>query len=306
VRAYSVWLALLSVTLFLVAEAWIAPRGVSAQPPACQPVIPNDPNVGIDDFNAGLFSKPTIVNNRFLPYRPGTQLVLQGVADRGFGPEPHLVITTVTDLSKKVNGVDTLVIWDQDIFSGQLVESEIAFFAQDDRGVVWGLGEAPQEVEDGELGFPNAWAAGVQGALAGIHMRANPGLGQSGYLQGFAPEIDFADCARVIAVGQSVCTPAGCFSNVIVVEESNPLEPDAGRQLKFHAPGIGVVRVEAVEDPEGEFLQLFAIRQLDKKQALEVRKEARSLNLSARKLAPDVFGKSAPLVPLVSVEKSAH
>ena len=43
-------------------------------------------------------------------------------------------MTTVTDLSKVIDGVRTLVIWERDYTAGQLSEPELAFFAQDNAG----------------------------------------------------------------------------------------------------------------------------------------------------------------------------
>ena len=56
------------------------------------------------------------------------------------------IVSTVTDLSKMIVGVQTLVLWERDYTAGELGESEIAFFAQDNvaqdnAGNVWELGE---------------------------------------------------------------------------------------------------------------------------------------------------------------------
>jgi len=50
-------------------------------------------------------------------------------------------VLTVTDLTKVLNGVRNRVLWDQDFQQGELTESELTFFAQDDGGNVWNLGE---------------------------------------------------------------------------------------------------------------------------------------------------------------------
>ena len=73
--------------------------------------------------------------------RPGTQLILEGAVDG----VPHRVVFTVTDLMKNIDGVNALVIWDTDESEGELVESELSFFAQDDDENVWNLGEYPEE-----------------------------------------------------------------------------------------------------------------------------------------------------------------
>jgi len=43
------------------------------------------------------------------------------------------VVQTVTDLTKVVNGVRTVVVWDVDYKDGKVAESEIVFFALRER-----------------------------------------------------------------------------------------------------------------------------------------------------------------------------
>ena len=58
------------------------------------------------------------------------------------------MIFTVTDLTKEINGVRTVVLWDRDINAGKLLEGELAMWAQDDDGNVWLLGEYPEEYDE--------------------------------------------------------------------------------------------------------------------------------------------------------------
>src|SRR5262249_33897196 len=162
------------------------------------------------------------------------------------------------DMFKVVHGVPSLVIWDVDLSDGEVAESELAFFAQDDDRNVWNTGEYPEEFEDGVFaGAPSTWITGKNGAEAGIHMPAPPQVGLPEYLQGFAPDIDFLDCAKIVQTGRNgVCVPVGCFDDVLVTDERSPLDPDSGLQRKFYAPGVGVVKIEPVGDPEGETLVL--------------------------------------------------
>src|ERR687897_128434 len=90
------------------------------------------------DFERAQFDNPTHIDNRWLPLRPGTQLVYEGsaIVDEE-GRQTRRVVTIVTDLSKVIDGVRTLVIWERDFTAGQLSEPELAFFAQDNAGNVW-------------------------------------------------------------------------------------------------------------------------------------------------------------------------
>jgi hypothetical protein len=76
------------------------------------------------------------------------------------------------------------------------------------------------------------------------------------YLQGSSPSIDFLDCARVHAVDGTTKVPVGTFSDVLTTWETSPLESTTAIQTKEHAPHVGIVRVGAIHDPEGETLVL--------------------------------------------------
>jgi len=238
---------------------------------------PNAPDTRIPDpaapYDNGNFSQPTTIDNDYLPLVPGHQYVLEGVANRGGGLLPHRVVLTVTDVTKVIDGVRTVVIWDQDLSEGVLDESELAFFAQDDDGNVWSMGEYPEEYAAGVLtGAPSTWIPGINDALAGTMMLAEPRLGTSYYLQGYSPDIEFFDLGRVFRLDQSTCVPAGCFDEVIVIDEKSPLDA-GGHQRKFYAPGVGNVRIGAVGDPEGETLVLVEHRMLTAPELLAAREQ---------------------------------
>jgi len=234
-----------------------------------------DTCVQLEDFDDDDFPHRPDIDNRFLPMVPGTRLILEGSVDG----VPHRVVFTVTDLSKRIDGVHSLVIWDTDESEGELVESELAFFAQDEDENVWNLGEYPEEFEDGEfVGAPNTWITGEEDAEAGIHMQAHPRVRSRQYVQGFAPEIDFLDCARVVQRHQETCVPAGCFDDVLVTHETNLLDPEGGIQSKFHAPGVGIVLIDSVEPPTGETLELVQIVHLSGSALRRARNQALRLD----------------------------
>jgi hypothetical protein len=247
------------------------------------------------DFDRKKFSRSTTIDNQWTPLRPGMQFTFEGRANRGNGRVNHRVVFTVTDLTKVIDGVRTVVLWDRDFNAGQIVETELAFFAQDDDGNVWLLGEYPEEWEDGEFsGAPDVWFSGVARARAGIMMRVDPQLGTSSYLQGFAPAIEFSDRAKVHQTGQRTCVPLGCYDNVLVTDEWNPLEQGDAHQRKFYAPGVGNVRVGAVNDPEAEELVLVKLSHLDPGALAQAREEALELERRAYRVRKDVVGGTQP------------
>jgi hypothetical protein len=272
-RISKVQLIIAALTPLLLNAAGIAPGAARAAPAGtCEPFT---------TFAASNFGASTTIDNLFLPLTPGTELTLEGQSATGGAPLPHTVIFTITDVIKPIAGVYTLAIWDRDISDGQLAEEELAFFAQDRNGNVWNLGEYPEEFEGGGfIGAPSTWIAGQAGAVPGVHMPADPRLGSPAYLQGYAPAIKFLDCAQVFAANQRVCVPARCFTSVLVTDETSPISDPGAHQRKYHAPGVGIVQIGAVNDPEGETLVLVKLRRLNPLE-MEVARQA-ALRLDRR------------------------
>jgi hypothetical protein len=230
-----------------------------------------------EDFERAKFDDPTHIDNKYLPLKPGTQFVYEGsaIVDEE-GRQPRRVVTTVTDLSKVIDGVRTLVISEEDYTAGQLSEPELAFFAQDNTGNVWLVGEYPEEYENGKFDKAPAWISGQKGARAGIAMLAEPRRSVPDYAQGFAPPpVEFTDRARVYKMGQKTCVPVECYENVLVTEEFNPDEPGA-YQLKYYAPGVGNVRVgwRGEKEEEKETLELVDYQHLSPEAVAKVRRKA--------------------------------
>jgi hypothetical protein len=264
---------------------------------------PNNRTATEKDFDPkGNFSAPTQVDNRWHPLVPGTQFVFEGRSNRGLGPLPHRVIFTVTGLTKKVNGVDAIVLFDRDINRNRLLEAEITFFAQDDDGNVWNFGEYPEEyAKDGSFdGAPSTWLSGNRGAQAGILMRGDPQPGTPAYMQGSAPKIGFGDTARVLAYETKRCVPVGCFENVLVVDENNPLDPGDGHQLKYYAEGVGSISVAPGKGgKEREVLELVKVQKLRPTTLEKLDQHALRLDRRAYRTVNKVWARSAPATPRV-------
>jgi len=253
----------------------------TAEPPPCD---------RLTEFDAEDFSDPTNIDNPWLPLTHGRKFVLQGVAD-GL---PHRVVFITTDLTKVINGVRTVVLWGRDYADEELQLAELAFFAQDDAGNVWSLGEYPEESQNGEfVGAPHTWIAGKAKAEGGVHMPADPQAGQPAYLQGWAPEIDVLDCAQVIETDVAVCVPVQCYDDVLITEEGNLLDPGSGRLHKNHALGVGIIQVSAVEDPEGGTIALTKGEQLSPTDMEWARQEALKLEERAYAIS-EVYADTLP------------
>ena len=254
---------------------------------------------GLPVFSEAHFSHPTTIDNPFLPLVPGNQLVFVGTANRGQGQGTHRVVFTVTDMVKEVDGIETVVVWDRDFQDGALAEAELSLWAQDDDGNVWNLGEYPEEWEDGKLaGAPSTWLTGRQHAIAGIQMLGHPVAGGPTYVQGRAPRIDFFDKAKVVKTDQRTCAPTGCYKGVVVTNEWAPLDqPEDGHQLKFSAPGVGVVRIEPLGGVEQETLVLTKDNTLSDAERAEARAKVVTLDTRAYTLAKQVWQGTPPAHP---------
>jgi hypothetical protein len=276
-------------------------QAVAAAWAACVVAVAAYPGGAVAQPRAPGFSDPTTIDNAWFPLAPGTQFTLVGSADRGRGQRRHRVVFTVTDLTKLVDGVRALVLWDRDYNAGRLEEGELTFHAQDDAGTVWNLGEYPEEYENGRLtGAPDTWIAGLARARAGILMPADPRVGTPSYLQGWAPDIEFADRARVLRTGVRSCVPVDCYRHVLVTDEWNPAEPGA-HQRKYYARGVGNIRVgTAGEDAEGEVLVLERVRHLGAGARAWVRSEALKLDRRAYRVRADLYRHTPPAEPMTA------
>ena len=257
---------------------------------------PSGKKISTRDFSRASFDHSTVVDNTRLPLRPGTMLVFKGSTFEDGASISHRLVSTVTDLVKPVAGVRNVVVWEQDWRAGALAEAELAFFAQDNAGNVWHLGEYPAEYEGGKIVATPAWIHGIEGARAGIAMTAHPRLGAADYAQGFAPPpVNWADRGQTYKVDQRTCVPAGCYKGVLVIREFERSKPDAS-QLKYYARGLGNVRVGwlGANDEDHEVLVLTRVRHLDSKAMARVRRQALLLERYAYERSKAVYGGTAP------------
>ena len=197
-----------------------------------------DPDLDPANFVTG-------VDNLYFPLPVGARWVYDGNDD---GEQEHIEVT-VTDERKEVLGIPVVVVRDTVEIDGELAEDTRDWYAQDRDGNVWYLGEETAEYEDGDVATTEgSWEAGVDGALAGIVMPADPEVGRA-YRQEFY-EGEAEDMGEILQVGGTASVAAGEFDNLVVTRDWNPLDPDVVEE-KSYAEGIGVVLEEKVEGGEG-------------------------------------------------------
>ena len=267
--------------------------------PACSVMPAQIANTGSDaseteKFDAKNFSRPTTIDNPWMPLKPGTQFVYEGTVVEDGENLPYRLEFTVTDLTKEIGGVRTVVAWIVDYQEAELIEKEIAFYAQDDDGTVWYLGEHPEEYEDGNFITAPTWIHGFQGAVAGIKMVANPQLSTPNFSQGWGPSVDFKDRGQVSQVGLETCVRAGCFKDVMVIDEFTQVEPDAF-QLKYYAREVGNIRVGwRGADAQKEDLELIEWGPISPDALAKVRADALALEKHAYEVSKEAYGQTPP------------
>jgi hypothetical protein len=301
VQRFTIWPA--AAALALLVTSACADTGAGSPPRDGQEPTPTTDAaawVSAEDYRPGLFdSDSAAVDHRWYPLRPGTRADYRGSSVEDGKRLHHGVTIIVTDLTKVIDGVRNVVVWERDYTEGQLVETELALFAQDRDGNIWHMGEYPEEWEDGEFAKAPAWIHGIAGATAGITIPAAPRVGTPDYAQGYAPPpISWVDRGRVHETGKRTCVPAGCYDDVVVIEEFERPIPNAF-QDKFYAPEVGVVRVgwRGKNDESKEVLELVEFRRLSDQEMAEVRADALALERRAYRISEDVYGRTSRSEP---------
>jgi hypothetical protein len=259
------------------------PQGGATEPTPEVTATPLDPE--FVEFDPANFSNSTVIDNEWTPMTPGTKWAYEGYTLEEGARVEHRIEFTVTDLVKEIEGVRTVMAWIVDIADGEVVEKEVAFYAQDNDGNVWYFGEHPEEYENGEFLTAPTWIAGIEEARPGVKMWSDPQIGIPSYFQGWAPTVEWSDYGIVDAVGQEFCTPVDCYQDVLVIAESS-LDEAGIYQLKYYARGVGEVGVGWRGEPEAaEELALVEHTQLSAEGLAAVRAEALAMEAHAYEIS---------------------
>lgn len=192
--------------------------------------------------------------NPYFSLEPGRQLILAGDDD---GERIRLKVTVLPE-TEVVDGVTTRVVEERESVNGELVEVSRNFFARcrPTNDIVY-FGEDVDIYENGQIiSHDGAWRAGMDNAQAGIIMPGRFLLGAR-YVQEQAPGVA-EDRAQHVAMGLTMQTPAGTFTDCVKVRETTPLEPTS-KSIKIYCPGVGLT----VDDK----VSLIAVRNLNRNTA---------------------------------------
>jgi hypothetical protein len=194
----------------------------------------------------------TVIDNPYFPLPVGRKLVYTGIKDG----QSQADTVTVTDQTKVILGITTRVVSDVATHNGTLLEKTFDFYAQDDQGNVWYLGEDTTAfLPNGKTDTSGSFEAGVGGAQPGIIMEANPQIPDAYRQECFAGEAE--DTAWVVGTEGSLKVPYGNVRNVLTTLEATRIEPGAYDQ-KVYGPGIGIVSEQSLTGPN-EFAELVSV-----------------------------------------------
>jgi hypothetical protein len=181
------------------------------------------------------FSHPQAITNPYLPLASLKQDVLEnesGRVERTAKPELHKTF--------RVGGqtVEALVVEDRDYENSKLTEVTLDYFAQDDDGIVYYLGEDVDEYKGGRIvSHGGAWLWGKDTPHPGVLMPAHPRVGDRFQAED-VPHVT-REKDEVVSVSETVTVPAGTYTNCVKIKEQTS---DGDTEYKFYAPGVGCVR----------------------------------------------------------------
>jgi hypothetical protein len=208
---------------------------------------PYNPKIDPADFGGS-------IDNPWLPLKPGTVYRYRGVGDDGKTHELNTV--KVTHMKKRIMGIEATVVLDQVFSEGKPEERTFDWYAQDNEGNVWYLGENSSNFEHGHWVLDDgSWEAGVGNGKPGIIMLAHPHRGDA-YRQEYSPG-HAVDQAQVLGGGGAVKTPYRTFKSTLLTLEYSTI--DKQYELKWHGRGVGVIKEQAVTKSK-ELSRLVALR----------------------------------------------
>lgn len=178
------------------------------------------------------------ITNPYFPAPVGATWVFEATTGEGV----ERIEVEVEAATRDVWGASARVVRDTEFLDGEMIEDTWDWFAQDEAGHVWYLGEDTAEYEDGEVvSREGAWESGVNGALPGVIMLADPQVGDE-YRQEFF-EGEAEDYGEVISLDESVAVPAGSWTDCLQTRDRSVLDPELD-ELKYYCRGVGTVLIE--------------------------------------------------------------
>lgn len=215
---------------------------------ACKKEAVRQPDTSYNPLiEAANFTNPTALTNPYFMFEAGKKYIYEGQTTDGF----ERIEVQLLSKSKTVLGIACAVVNDKVWIDGKLKEDTDDWYAQDNDGTVWYMGEYVTDYNpDGSvLDHDGSWEAGISGAKPGINMHADPIKGLIYRQEYWFDEAE--DEAEIVETGLTVTIPFGTFSNCIKIREWTDLEPGQVG-FKTYAPGVGILL-------DGDIIKLIKI-----------------------------------------------
>jgi hypothetical protein len=205
--------------------------GDDGPPAPFDPDQPYAPRIAAAELSAD-------VTNPLFPAPVGATWVFEAETDEGI----ERIEIEVEAETMDVWGTSARVVRDTEFLDGEMIEDTWDWFAQDEAGNVWYLGEDTQEYEDGEVvSTEGAWEAGVDGALPGVVMLGDPQVGDE-YRQEFF-EGEAEDYGEVVSLDETVAVEAGEWTGCVKTRDRSVLDPELD-EFKYYCADVGTVLIE--------------------------------------------------------------
>jgi hypothetical protein len=174
---------------------------------------------------------------------PGSRWIYREYGRAGVAHAARVEVT-VTSRTREIEGIVATVVHDEVSEDGELIENTFDWYAQDECGNVWYLGENTKEYEDGEVvTTAGSWEHGVDGAFAGVIIPADPRVGMTYRQEYDAGEAE--DAAAILSVDEQAQVPFGHVTGVLLTKDFTPLSPNV-LEYKLYAPNVGPALVLGV------------------------------------------------------------
>ena len=177
----------------------------------------------------------SVIDNPYFPLPVGRTLIYRGIKDG----QRQIDRVTITSDTKVLEGITATAVRDVAKHQGNLLEATTDWYAQDDQGNVWYLGEDTKAYSpSGKVDTSGSWQSGVNDGEPGIIMEANPQIPDAYRQEYLAGQAE--DTAWIVSRGGAVTVPYGTVQGVLTSLEFARIEP-TDVDKKVYGPGLGIV-----------------------------------------------------------------
>lgn len=279
----------LVVLLILVAAATGCGRGSTASTPSTAA-----PFATYFHFRAADFVDPLLSTNPYQPLVPGRQWIRSGTTEVGSRRVPHLVISTMTDVVRTIDGVRAVAMLDQSTDSGEVSQVGWDWYALDKSSNVWLMGGYTEAYQGGEFtNVEDGWLGAESGGRPGVLVPGRVTATTPRWSIGASDSADKGSVAEPAKIGVRTCVTFGCFRDIHAVREGEFKAID--NEIKYYAAGVGVV----FNDPQlaslhQDSFELVNVVHLSKAGLAEFSNIVLTLEKRARTALSDVYGGTTP------------